>query len=356
MTADASRAAVVPTPVQAPQHARPIVRLQGVGKQFVRRRSWGEMLRNPMRRELVSALSDVSLSIDRGEFFGILGQNGAGKTTLFKTLATLVLPDTGSATVDGSDVVSDARRVREILTPVIAEERSLFWRLSAFENLRLFASLYGMKGAAAVERAGEVLETVGLTETGEKLVGAFSSGMKQRLLIGRALLARSEVLLLDEPTRSLDPLAARDFRHFLRTQLVDRHGYTVLLATHNAEEALGLCDRVSVLHRGRLLAVGTVDELIDRAGRDTYRFTAREEIRVRLDEVLASGKVAEVTHAASLEDGWAEFDLQMRGGHEQAAQVLGSLVRTGVPVADFRRVDMALADLLERILSGADNA
>jgi ABC-2 type transport system ATP-binding protein len=335
---------------------QPIIRLRNVSKQFVKRRSWDQLLRHPMRREFISALSDVSIDINRGEFFGLLGQNGAGKTTLFKTLATLVLPDSGSASVGAFDVVSDPHRVRAMLTPVIAEERSLFWRLSAVENLRLFAALYGLKGTTGINRAQEVLDTVGLGDTGEKLVGAFSSGMKQRLLIGRALLARSEVLLLDEPTRSLDPLAARDFRHFLRTELVDKHGYTVLLATHNAEEALELCDRVSVLHKGRLLAVGTVDELVVTAGRDTYRFTAKKELEASLNGLLESGEIHALKSATGVDESWMEFELQMQGGLTEASNLLARLVATGIPVAEFERVDLALPDLLERILADAENA
>lgn len=313
-------------------------------------------MQHPLRRELVSALSDVSLSVNQGEFFGILGQNGAGKTTLFKTLATLVLPDSGSAVVGGYDVVSEAAGVRRILTPVIAEERSLFWRISAFENLRVFSALYGLKGATAIERAREVLDVVGLADTGGKLVGAFSSGMKQRLLIGRALLARSRVLLLDEPTRSLDPLAAREFRQFLRTELVDRHGYTVLLATHNAEEALELCDRVSVLHKGRVLAVGTVAELAEQTGGSQYRLIAKRDIRVHLQELLDTGSIANLKTAAEIDDVWAEFSFQMHQGTAEASRLLARLVATGLPVAAFGRVDLALADLLQRILAGAKHA
>lgn len=329
--------------------------LQNVGKRFVKRRSWDQLLRHPMRREYISALSDVSIEINRGEFFGLLGQNGAGKTTLFKTLATLVLPDTGSASVAGYDVVSNPRQVRDVLTPVIAEERSLFWRLSAFENLRLFAALYGLRRAAANKRAREVLDIVGLSEADEKLVGAFSSGMKQRLLIGRALLARSEVLLLDEPTRSLDPLAARDFRRFLRKELVDTRGYTVLLATHNAEEALELCDRVSVLHKGRLLAVGSVDELTNKVGRDTYQLTAKEQFEASLHGVLKFRQLRKVTTGVQLGDGWAEFEFQVQGGPEEASQLLAQMVENGIPIAAFERLELALPDLLENILSGAVN-
>jgi ABC-2 type transport system ATP-binding protein len=175
--------------------------LEGISKSFPVRRPWSEMIRHPLLRPRAPVLQNVSLAVSEGEFFGLLGPNGAGKTTLFKMLATLVLPDEGTATVGGYDVVAESSKVRAVLAPVIADERSLYWRLTAFQNLELFAKLQGMRGAAIKARVNEVLDVVGLSDTKEKIVAAFSSGMKQRLLISRALVASPRVLLLDEPTR-----------------------------------------------------------------------------------------------------------------------------------------------------------
>lgn len=200
-----------------------------------------------------------------------------------------------------------------------------------------------------------MLEVVGLTDAGEKLVGAFSSGMKQRLLIGRALLSRPRVLLLDEPTRSLDPLVARDLRRFLRSEVAERQGCTVLLATHNADEALELCDRVGVLHRGRLLAVGTVEELSHRVRVGQYRLVARPEAREPLAALARSGRVAKLTEADADEDGWLWFELQIPGGAEAASQVVAEVVGSGAAMSRFERMQPSLADLLERIVAeGAD--
>src|SRR5690606_27038464 len=151
--------------------------------------------------------------------------------------ATLVTPDHGTVRVEGLDVVRDAAAVRRALVPVVADERSLRWRLNAYENLRLYAVLYRVPAARLRSRIQEVLEVVGLEATGHKMVGQFSSGMRQRLLVARALLSSPRVLLLDEPTRGLDPLSARALRAFLKDDLCRRQGRTVLLATHNAEEA-----------------------------------------------------------------------------------------------------------------------
>jgi ABC-2 type transport system ATP-binding protein len=345
------------TPVTPPRAhegpvTEPIVRLEYLVKRFLVRRSWAEMFRRPFLREYNTAVGPLSLAVKRGEFFGLLGLNGAGKTTLFKMLATLLIPDEGRASVGGYDAEKDAAAVRSILTPVIADERSLLWRLSALENLKLYAGLYGIRGPLALERAAETLEIVGLSDTGEKMVGSFSSGMKQRLLIGRALLGRPRVLLLDEPTRSLDPVSARKFRRFLREEILGRQGCTVLLATHNADEALELCDRVAVLHHGQLLALGTVAELSKRIGDERYRVRTGVDAATALDRLAEAGMICEIKEAPVRADGWAEFEFEIPGGPDAASEVVALLVRSKHPIARFERIELSLADLLERIVGG----
>ncbi|MDQ3555756.1 MAG: ABC transporter ATP-binding protein [Gemmatimonadota bacterium] len=329
-----------------------LLEIRGLSKRFPVRRGWVDTLRRPFASEYVEVVRNVSCEVGAGEFFGLLGHNGAGKTTLFKMLATLIIPDAGTARIAGYDVVRDAASIRRVLAPVIADERSLHWRLSARENLRLFATLQGLRGSAALRRADELLETVELADAGEKMVGRFSSGMKQRLLIARALLAQPRVLLLDEPTRSLDPVSARRFRSFLREEIAGRQGCTVLLATHNTEEALELCDRVGVLDHGELLAVGTAEQLAAEIGEERYRVWTRSpghpafgmaEIR-RLCRGLA-------VRGRETADGWTAVDMDIPGGPQRAAEVLAFLVGDGVPVSTFERMRLSLADLIERIVS-----
>jgi ABC-2 type transport system ATP-binding protein len=330
----------------------PVVRVMGLTKQFAVRRSWGQILRSPWRKpERTTALNNVHFEVLPSEFFGLLGANGAGKTTLFKVLATQLLPDAGTASIAGYDVVRQAREVRRLLTPVVADERSLNWRLSARENLQLFAALYGLRAHAARERVRELLETVELTDAGTKLVGAFSSGMKQRLLIARALIPRPRVLLLDEPTRSLDPISARRFRKFLKEELVARQQCTVLLATHNAEEAFELCDSIAVLDRGVLLATGPVQQLMRQVSDDRYRLSVRESQA----GLLARAFTTVATDFRQLEDsddsrGWTNFEVRIPGGPDGAAEQLASLMLAGISVSQFERIDVSLADLIERIV------
>jgi ABC-2 type transport system ATP-binding protein len=352
-------AALSDPPPTASGDAKHAVVLDGISKSFPVRRTWSEMVRHPMLSPRAPVLQNVSLAVAQGEFFGLLGPNGAGKTTLFKMLATLVLPDAGTATVGGYDVVLESSKVRSVLAPVIADERSLYWRLTAFQNLELFAQLQGMRGSAVQARVKEVLDVVGLSDTAEKIVAAFSSGMKQRLLIARALVAQPRVLLLDEPTRSLDPISARGFRSFLREEISGRQGCTVLLATHSADEVLELCTRVAVLDHGRLLATGTTTSLARDLGEERYALFTRDANHPALAALVQRGVVGALAMRGS-EDGWERVDMELAGGMERAAQIVATLVEQGVVIARFERVPLPLADLIDRIVrrgaEGTSNA
>ena len=326
------------------------VSIHGLSKRFAVRRSWSAAVRAPLRPEMRVALCGIDLDVAEGEFLGLLGPNGAGKTTLFKVLSTLILPDTGRATILGHDVVDSPAATRGLLAPVIADERSLHWRLSAAENLRLFAALHAVPRPEVTARVGELLSLVGLDATAGQLVGTFSSGMKQRLLIARALLARPRVLLLDEPTRSLDPISARGLRTFLRDELVGRQGCTVLLATHSADEAFGLCDRVAVLDKGHLLSTGPVERLAREVGDARYRAWTRDAAHPAWKALADRGVVAHSSTAIQ-DDGWTRIDVDVPGGMDQAVHVLDLLTCAGVRVARFERAPLTLAELLDRIVA-----
>ena len=329
----------------------PIVRVRELEKSFSTRRSLGDWVRRSRSRVRVPALAGVTLDIPRGGFFGLLGPNGAGKTTLFKILATLIRPEAGQVEVDGIDALRDPAGVRALLTPVIADERSLYWRLSGPENLRLYAALYDVPAAERGSRIGALLETVGLGDAGGRMVGTYSSGMKQRLLIARALLSRPTVLLLDEPTRSLDPVSARDFRRFLREEVAGRQGCTVVLATHDADEAFDLCGRLAVLNRGRLVATGTAEALALVAANERCRITLARSHAAQAVALLADAGLGGFARAAEADDAWAVIEGPAPGGAARTAEVNALLLRGGVPVAGIEPVRLALADLIEGLVA-----
>ena len=353
MTALAERAPVAPSHAAfvPGRRAVPAVHVDGLSKSFRVRRRWRELARRPFAPPTeVPGLQQVTLEIAPGEFFGVLGPNGAGKSTLFRILATYMLPDAGHASVFGRDIVRDGAAARRLSACVMANERSLDWRLTAEENLRLFAALHDVPRGEVRARIRELLESVELADTGTRLVGTFSSGMKQRLLIARALLPRPQLLLLDEPTRSLDPLSARSFREVLRREVVQRRDCTVLLATHSTEEALDLCDRVSVLDRGRLLAVGSARELSARFGDSRFGVWTRTPGHPAFAQLAAAGLVREVQVDAAEEEGWSCVRLSFGNGADEAARVLGTLTQAGVTVARFERLDLTIGDLIGRVV------
>ena len=329
---------------------RPLaVSIDQLTKRFPNRRGMRELLSGARRRE-TTVVDRVSFDVAVGEVFGVLGPNGAGKSTIFRMLSTMVAPDGGTATVSGQDISLEPSRVRATLAAVSSDERSLNWRLSGRENLLLFAALHNVPRNETEALVTSMLRTVGLDGTGNKMVAAFSSGMRQRLLIARALLARPKVLLLDEPTRALDPISAQEFRQFLRTELVDRQRCTILLATHNADEALGFCDRVVVLNRGRVLATGTATELKARFSEERYRIWTTDPDHGCFSQLETLGMIRHVTNGGQGLDGWFVVDCAIPGDPSSTASVLQYLLNCGVRVARLERVEPSLAELIAGII------
>ncbi|PYS82241.1 MAG: daunorubicin ABC transporter ATP-binding protein [Acidobacteria bacterium] len=221
----------------------------------------------------VEALKGVSFDVREGEIFGLIGRNGAGKTTLAKIIATLVQPTEGAVTVRGFDSVRDDARVRAQVGLASAEERSFYWRLNVEQNLVFFARLYGLGAASARRRIEELLELVELADLRRRRFGELSTGNKQRMAVARSLLNSPPVLLLDEPTRSLDPLAAARMREIIGSLARGPRPVTVLLTSHNLAEVEQLCERVAVISHGRIRAIDTPQHL---------RATHRQHERVRL--------------------------------------------------------------------------
>jgi ABC-2 type transport system ATP-binding protein len=228
----------------------PAIEVRDLCKQYVTRR--GTFRRT---KTVNVALAGISLAIQPGELFGLLGPNGAGKTTTTKILTTLLLPDSGFATVLGIDVVRQTSAVRRRIGFVFGGERGLYWRLSGLDNLRYFADLYGISPEVSRRRIGELLERLGLAGREHDKVEHYSRGMKQRLHLARGLLNDPEVLFLDEPTIGLDPVGARELRTLIR-ELADA-GKTIFLTTHYMFEADAICDRIAVIKKGSIVAEGT---------------------------------------------------------------------------------------------------
>ncbi|MDQ3694594.1 MAG: ATP-binding cassette domain-containing protein [Chloroflexota bacterium] len=206
----------------------------------------------------VVAVEEISFAVPTGTIFGLLGPNGAGKTTTIKMLSTLLLPTSGTATIGGHDIVRDERQVRRQLGVVLGGDRGLYDKLSAWDNLVYFGTLYGMDATSIQRRANEVLELVKLQDRAAERVEGFSRGMKQRLHLAKSLIHNPPILILDEPTIGLDPNAAVDLREAIAA-LVPEH--TVLLTTHYMHEADQLCREIAIVDHGRIVARGSPKEV-----------------------------------------------------------------------------------------------
>lgn len=234
----------------------------------------------------VQAVDGISFSVERGEILGFLGHNGAGKTTTVKMLTGRARPTGGRATVAGCDVVTERDRYKPLVN-LVPETPNLYERLTARDNLRLFTRLYGVSDTVA----DDLLDAVGLTADAQRRVKTFSTGMKQRLLLARAFVNRPEILFLDEPTRGLDPVSARDVRGMVRERADE--GMTVFLCTHYMEEADELCDRVAFLSEGRIVALDSPRELKLRYGQRTAKVMLqdRTEHEVKLDDAKDAARL-----------------------------------------------------------------
>jgi ABC-2 type transport system ATP-binding protein len=227
-------------------------------KKFRPPASLRQLIHGRLRGEPVAALDGVSLTVERGEAFGLMGPNGAGKSTLLRILAGLVAPDGGHASVDGLDCARGGPRLGAKVGYLAADERGLTQALSPRELVAFYGALHGLRRAAALRRADELMEEVGLTAVARRPIGELSTGMRRRAGLARALLGTPVLLLLDEPTRGLDPTGALALRAQLRAAL--GRGVAMVMATHDLAEAQSLCRRVAVMAEGRFVAVETAEQ------------------------------------------------------------------------------------------------
>jgi ABC-2 type transport system ATP-binding protein len=261
-------------------------------------------------KEPVEALRDVSFDVHTGEIFGLIGRNGAGKTTLTKIVATLVQPTTGSVSVRGNDSVLHDVQIRREIGLATAEERSFYWRLTGEQNLLFFARLHGLGERVAKQRIQELFGKLELEEVARRRFGEMSTGNKQRLAVARAMLSTPPVLLLDEPTRSLDPLAAARMRELIRSLAQQDPPVTILLTSHNLAEVETLCRRVAIISRGRIRAIDTPQQL--------RALTSKSEaVHVTVAGLNGSSDSQKISFTREIGDNQLDErlrDLQKRGG------------------------------------------
>jgi ABC-2 type transport system ATP-binding protein len=282
----------------------------------------------------LTAVDRVSLRVDEGEIVGLLGHNGAGKTTLIRVINGLLAPDDGGVLVHGRDPQTHGREVRQD-TGVLTEYPALDEYLTARENLEVYAAINGVPERTAGSHIDELLHRLGLWEKRDAQARGLSAGLKQRVALARALVHEPSLLLLDEPTTNMDPVAAREVRDLI-VELVRAHGRTVLLSTHNLQEAEQLCDRVAIMRHGRLLVAGRPSELRRQLGgasmvRITTSPSELPRLRAHLDGRPGTQPVDDVTLETSVVD--------------DVPSLVAELVQLGFPIGAIEPIEPTLEDL-----------
>ncbi len=293
----------------------------------------------------VTALDGVSFSVKKGEIFGLLGPNGAGKTTTIKTICTLIQPTSGEVYVNGHDVVRDPQRARQDLGVMLTGDRTLYWKLTGRENLEYFSALYHMDRKRAKERIQELLKLVGLEERQDTLVENYSTGMRMRLSFIKGILHEPPVLLLDEPTMSLDPQSARLIRETI--QDLRKQGHAILLTTHYMEEADQLSDRVAVIDHGKIIAMAPPDELKRSMMKSEVIEIEAQNIDPPVVEKLRG--IANVNEVVSSIDDASSMrglvKVHSSDGKNAIPEMLGILVKGGVEVSNVKIATPTLEDV-----------
>jgi ABC-2 type transport system ATP-binding protein len=285
----------------------------------------------------IVAVNDVTFAAGAGEVFGLLGPNGAGKTTTIACVSGLLTPTSGRITVMGHDVVRDAMAARRHLG-IVPQEIALYEDLSAEANLSFWGAAYGLTRDALRQRVPEVLSIIGLSDRSHERVGRFSGGMKRRLNFGCGVIHQPKVLLLDEPTVGVDPQSRVRLLDLVRDQA--RLGTTVLYTTHYMEEAQDLCDRLAILDHGRLLAVGTLDELRSMVGeKDLVRLTGR------FDPSIASRALQALDDVEVLTVSPEAVTIATRGASRKLPAIFGALSDASTDVQETTLTQPSLESL-----------
>lgn len=235
-----------------------MIETHGLSKFFIKRKQGSSILERITRksREVVKAVDHIDLNIRKGEVFGLIGPNGAGKTTFVKVLSTLILPDDGTATINGHDIVKEDAVVRSEVGVLPGEfSRSLYWRLTGKQNLKFFAELYHIRDDSRIDY---LINLFGLKKWEDELLMRYSTGMKHKLALARSLLNDPPVLLLDEPTTGIDPQASYEIKKLVKNELSDR---TILWTSHNLYEIDEICDRIAMINNGQIVLEGKSEDI-----------------------------------------------------------------------------------------------
>lgn len=328
------------------------IEVYNLTKRFSEVKGYRDLLLHPFKKKEVTALSNVNILIRKGELFGLLGPNGAGKTTLIKILCTLVLPTSGEVFVHGLDVTKDGKKVREQIGYVVGDERSFYWRLTGRQNLSFFAKLNNISNRESELRVKRLLEFMELTRDADRMFKDYSTGMRQKLAIARGLLTDPEIIFMDEPTRSLDPLTAQNLRRLIRDKMVGEEKKTVVFATHNLQEAEELCDRIAIIHRGEVKITGCVEEIKRHMSSDKrYVIKAKKLENGLLERIRNIPPVKKVILVSNgtLTDG-IQIEIEATDSDGSISNVIKEILDAGGRIDAFYEKEISLEELFSKVV------
>lgn len=317
------------------------VEVRDVKKYFITKK---KKLFKTIEKKEFKAVDGVSFDIYKGEIFGLLGPNGAGKTTTIKMITGLLRPTAGSINVMSKDVDKHPMDALGNIGTVLAGDRSIYWKLTARENLEYFAALYGCSKKEAAKRAENILERLGLKEKADVLVEKYSTGMKQKVALGKALIPNAPVVLLDEPTLGLDPQSALNLREIILD--IKKEGRTVLLTTHYMEEADFLCDRIAIVDGGKIIALDTPENL--KASMNETKLI-KIEISVATDklikEIEAIHEITNVVSAYNDEKSCFDLTIHHTDGEVVMQKIIDCILANKSRIININVIEPSLEDV-----------
>ena len=294
----------------------------------------------------VNAIDNLNLEIKKGELFGLLGPNGAGKTTLVKMLCTLLPPDSGTALINGYDIIKEQMKVKRSLGTLFSVgERGFFWRLNGYRNLEFFASIYNVPRQKRHERILEVLKLVGLESSSFQLYQKYSGGMKRKLALARTLLPDPPIIMLDEPTTGLDAISSRNIRDFVKST-VQETGKTVLYTTHYIEEAAQICTKIAILKQGQIVACDTPNALRDKIKKEEIIYLIVEEVSpAQIEKMRSIQGVIDITekNGEDLMPNQKGLCVELQSV-DQLPSIFDFLFEQKIKLVNFKREEPSLED------------
>lgn len=328
------------------------IELHDVSKAYPVQRPLGALLRRRAQSATVVALDRVSFSVAQSEVLGLLGPNGAGKTTLINILCTLLTPTSGSVRVGGHDLCTAPEHVRMLIGVVTSNERSFYWQLTGRQNLRFFAELYHVPPREIGARIDEFVRALDLADYVDRRFDGYSTGIRQRFAFARALLHRPSILLMDEPTKGLDPHASISLLQIIRERILKIWQPTIIITSHNLGEIEALCDRVAIMDRGRLLRIGTIDALA-RSIR-SHEIYALEVANTNGAMLEGLGMLIGPDRLSIRKGTTSLLEIGLDGGNGSLSAVLRYILEHGGEIRRCEPIEVSLADVFHATVQRAD--